>query len=74
MALKDTYNEAQKNKVKDKVVKMTLDDFIEEHVKLVKILKEGSREELLAEAKEQKKELCEYLKEFGIEDEEEDDD
>jgi preprotein translocase subunit Sss1 len=68
MALKDTYKEAQENKVKDTSVKMELDDFIEEHKKLVKILRKGDKKELAAEADSQEEELKECLKEHGKDD------
>lgn len=78
MALNKLYKEVEKekeNEIKNEVYTMPLKDFIEEHRKLVKILREGSREELLAEAEEQCKELKECLEEHGMseEDEEEDD-
>lgn len=64
MALKELYKEKEeekKNKVSEKKnVTMKLEDFIEEHKKLIKILREGSREELLAEAEKQEEELEEY--------------
>lgn len=66
MAIKDLYNEAKANKVDDKMYSMPLDDYIEEHKKLIKILREGSREELLAEAEDQEDELEECLKEHGM--------
>jgi fructose-specific phosphotransferase system component IIB len=52
MVLKDLYEK--------KVVKMKLDDFIEEHEKLIKILRKGDKKELMAEADSQEKELNEY--------------
>jgi hypothetical protein len=64
MAIKDIYKEVEKNKVKGpKVVTMKLCDFVEEHKELIRVLREGSREELLAEAKEQEEELEEYEEE-----------
>jgi hypothetical protein len=63
MALKDTYKEIEKekeNEVDDDVVTMELDDFIEEHEKLIKILRKGDKKELMAEADSQEKELNEY--------------
>lgn len=56
MALKDLYKE----KEKDNSVTMDLDDFIEEHEKLIKILRKGDKKELMAEADSQEKELNEY--------------
>jgi nucleoside-triphosphatase THEP1 len=47
----------------DATVVMPLDEFIEEHKKLIKVLREGSREELLSEAKEQEEELEKYCSE-----------
>lgn len=70
MALKNLYNEVEnekKNMVKeDQMYSMPLDEFIEEHKKLIEILREGSREELLAEAESQEDELEECLKEHGM--------
>ena len=60
--IKEVYKEVEKNKVKGpKVVTMKLCDFIEEHEGLIEVLREGSREELLAEAEKQEEELEEYL-------------
>ena len=77
MALKNLYDETEnekKNKVKEKeVYTMPLEEFIDEHRDLIKILREGSREELLAEAEEQEDELEECLKEHGLSEEEDDD-
>jgi hypothetical protein len=54
-------------KGKDKsVVTMDIQEFIDEHKNLIEILREGSREELLAEAEEQENELDECMKEHGI--------
>ena len=67
MALKNIYDDSQKNKIKSKdMASMPFDDFVEEHLCLIKILREGSREELLAEAKEQEDELKEKCKEMGV--------
>jgi uncharacterized protein YqeY len=81
MEIKKLYKEAEmekKNKVMDKkMYSMPLDKFIKEHKDLVEILREGSREELLAEAERQEEELEKCLKDHGMsaeEDEEEDDD
>lgn len=77
MALKDVYKEVEsekKNKVKGPAsYSMPLDEFIEEHKRLIKILREGSREELLAEAKKQEEELEECLEEHGMDEENEED-
>ena len=72
MAIKDLYKEVEKekkNKVKPKVVTMEIDDFIEEHKELIRVLREGTKEERLAMADKQEEELSEY----NEEDEEEDD-
>lgn len=50
-----------------KMVYMSLKDFVDEHKELIKCLREGSREELLAMADEQEEELEE---EAGEEDNE----
>lgn len=58
MALKTIYNEVQKNKIKDKkMVYMSLEDFVAEHKDLIRVLKVGSKKELLAEADKQQAEL-----------------
>jgi hypothetical protein len=44
------------------IVQMSKRAFIAEHKKLIKILEEGKKKDLLKEAKEQKKELAKYLK------------
>lgn len=75
MALNDVYKEVEsdkKNKVSDpNSYSMPLEEFIDEHKRLIKILKEGSREELLAEAKKQEDELEECMEEHGMMDENE---
>ena len=56
--ISEVYNETQQNKVKDsKTYSMPMDEFVNEHTRLIKILREGSREELLAEAESQEEEL-----------------
>ena len=74
MPIKDLYKEVEsekKNKIKDsKMYSMPLKDFIEEHKCLIKTLREGSREELLAEAEEQEEELEDCLEEHGMSEEE----
>lgn len=73
--LNSVYEDAVKNKVKGKpMIPMPLDEFIEEHEELIKVLREGTREELLAMAEEQEEELEECKKEHGIEDDTEEDD
>ncbi len=70
MALKDIYKKIEnnkKNEVKGKeMYSMPLDEYIEEHKCLIKTLREGSREELLAEAEKQEEELEECLEEHGM--------
>lgn len=63
MLIKDIYKEVEnekKNKPKSKVVTMEIEEFCKEHKNLIKILRTGSREELLAEADKQEEELEEY--------------
>lgn len=71
--LKNLYNETEnekKNKVKEKeVYTMPLDEFISEHKDLIKVLREGTRDELLAMAKQQEEELEECLEEHGMSEE-----
>jgi hypothetical protein len=78
MAIKDLYKEVENekmNKVREsEIYSMPLDEFIEEHKCLIKTLREGSREELLAEAEKQEEELEECLKEHGMEADDMDDD
>ena len=64
MAIKDLYKEAKKEKENevDDGVTMTLPEFIDEHTNLIKILRSGSKKELLAEADKQEKELKKYAK------------
>lgn len=64
--LKDTYKKVEEDKkkeIKSKTVTMSIEEFCKEHKNLIKILKEGSREELLAEAEKQEEELEEYEEE-----------
>jgi translation initiation factor 2B subunit (eIF-2B alpha/beta/delta family) len=64
--ISEVYEDAQKNKVKgSNKVTMDFDEFVEEHLELIKVLTRGSREELIHEAEEQKEELCKYAKEYG---------
>lgn len=76
MALKNLYKEVEKNKknrIKDsEIYTMPVSEFIDEHKSLIKILREGSREELLAEANKQEEELEECLEEHGISEDNED--
>lgn len=39
-------------------------DFIKEHLRLIKVLKEGSKKEQKKEAVDQKKELLKFLKQY----------
>jgi aspartate aminotransferase-like enzyme len=77
-SLKKVYSNVEKdkkNQVGNKdVYTMPLQEFIDEHKDLIKILREGSREELLAEAEEQEEELEECLKEHGMSDDSEEED
>jgi hypothetical protein len=70
MALKDIYKKVEEDKSnspKGKMeVSMEWDDFCEEHFCLIRTLREGSREELLAEAEKQEEELEEKCKEMGV--------
>ena len=47
---------------KDKSVSMKLNDLIEEHKNLIKVLKTGTKKEQAKEAKKQAKELKKYKK------------
>jgi hypothetical protein len=65
--IKEVYEDSVKNKVKGKdLISMPFNDFVKEHLCLIKILLEGSREDLINESESQKKELCKYLKERGL--------
>lgn len=70
MSIKNIYNQVEndkKNQVNDSnVVTMDLQEYLDEHKELVKTLREGSREELLAEAEKQEEEMEECMKEHGI--------
>lgn len=71
-SIKQVYKEVEKDKANAVVDKntitqtMDLQEFIDEHKELIKVLREGSREELLAEAEDQEEELEEVLKEHGL--------
>lgn len=80
--INEIYKEVETEKEKEpkgkKKVSMDWEEFADEHLCLIKTLREGSREELLAEAKEQEDELKEKCKEYGVdfntlEEDEEDD-
>ena len=75
MSIKKIYNqieEDKQNQVQDDSmeIKMPIDEFVQEHEDLIEILREGSREELLAEADKQEQELEEKKKEYVITDSE----
>lgn len=58
--IKEVFKEAEtekENEVKSSTVVMELDDFIEEHKNLIKILRSGDKKALEAEASKQEKEL-----------------
>lgn len=65
--IKDVYKkieEEEENTPKSKkMFTMPMDKFCEEHKRLIEVLREGSREELLAEAEKQEEELEEYEEE-----------
>lgn len=62
--LNEVYKEVENKKENTpkgkKKITMGYDEFCEEHKRLIEILREGSREELLAEAEKQEEELEEY--------------
>jgi len=70
MALKKLYDEAKSDKMNEasgpETYSMPLEDMLEEHVELIKILRSGSRDELLKEADDQEKELEGCLKQHGM--------
>ena len=70
MALKKLYDEVKSDKMNQvkspETYSMDLEDFFEEHVELIKILRSGSRDELLKEADDQEKELEGCLKQHGM--------
>jgi len=53
MAIKDFYKEKD-----DEMVSMSKEDFIDEHIHLIKVLKSGDKKALEAEAKKQEEELA----------------
>ena len=60
--IKEVYKEVEEekeNEVDDAEISMTIDDFIEEHTNLIKILRSGDKKALEAEARKQEKELKE---------------
>lgn len=64
MSIKDIYKQVENDKSNKtngkKEVSIPIDEFCEEHKRLIEVLREGSREELLAEAEKQEEELEEY--------------
>jgi len=68
--LNDVYKEVEEKKSntpKEKgTYSMPLDAFFKEHLTLVKVLREGSREELLAEAEKQEEELEHCLEKHNM--------
>jgi len=65
--INEIYKEVEKTKVKGKEMKcMPLDEYYDEHLRLCKVLLEGSREELIAEYEKQHEELEKCLEEHGM--------
>lgn len=65
--INEIYNEGKENKVKGREMKsMPLEEFYHEHLRLCKVLLEGSREELIAEYERQHEELEKCLEEHGM--------
>ena len=72
--IKEVYSEVKKekeNEVNEPMITMAKDDFVEEHVNLIKILRSGDKKSLEAEAKKQEKELKEETGEI-VDDNEDD--
>jgi len=70
--IKEVYKEVEdekENEVEDDSISMPKDDFIEEHVNLIKVLRSGDKKLLEAEAKKQAKELKEETGEESEDDE-----
>ena len=70
--IKEVYKEVEdekENKLEDDSISMSKDDFIEEHVNLIKVLRSGDKKLLEAEAKKQEKELKEETGEESEDDE-----
>ena len=60
--IKEVYKEVEKekeNKVDDTKISMDMDDFIDEHKNLIKVLRSGDKKLLEAEARKQEEELKE---------------
>jgi len=65
-AVQNKQTEAQVKALKaEKYLNMPLDDLIDEHQKLIKVLEEDNPEDIAKELKEQKKELESYIKKRG---------
>lgn len=65
--INEIYNEVKQTKVSGKEMKcMPLEEFYDEHLRLCKVLLEGSREELISEYEKQHEELEKCLKEHGM--------
>jgi len=77
MAIKDVYNQVEKdkkNEVKSSNVSIPMDDFIEEHKRLISILRGGDKKAQMAEADAQEKELKEESGETVDDDEDTEED
>jgi hypothetical protein len=64
MAIKDLYKEAEdekENEVDDDVVTMPMADYVKEHIHLIKVLRNGDKKALEAEAVKQEKEMADEL-------------
>lgn len=70
MSIKQVYNQVEQDKmnaVKGKPsISIDLQEYIDEHKELIKVLREGSREELLAEAEDKEEELEQCLADHGL--------
>jgi len=58
-------NDKEEEDENDEEVEMEFDDFTEEHVKLIEVLRNGTQEELNEMADEQEEELTKELKKRG---------
>ena len=70
--IKEVYKEVEdekENEVDDDTISMPKDDFIEEHINLIRILRSGDKKAQEAEAKKQEKELKEETGETVSDDE-----
>jgi len=70
MPIKDLYTSVQKDKQsqpgKPKMFTMPLMEYLAEHKELLRVLKSGSKQELMTEATDQEKELNQCLKDHGM--------